>query len=666
MRGIVMAYFITGGTGFLGRFFIEKLQQRQGDIYVLTRTGSQQKFVTLQERYPILAERLIPVTGDLTQPLLGLDEATIKELAGKITHFCHFAAVYDIAASAEAQHGPNIEGTRNAVRLAEALQAGCFQHVSSIAAGGLYKGTFREDMFEEAENYEHPYFATKHESEGIVRAECQVPWRIYRPAMVVGHSQTGEIDKVDGAYYFFKTLQKLRKALPLWMPLIGIEGGKFNVVPVDYVVDAMDHIAHADGYDGRCFHLSDPEHYSMGKLINIFAEAGHAPRFSMRLDTRMFGFIPHFVRDTLAGLPPVKRVISTILEDMGLPDSVTLFMNYPTRYDNRDTERALKGSGISVPKLTEYAPAIWDYWERNLDPDLFIDHSLEGNVKNKIVLITGASSGIGKAAALKLAEAGAHVLLVARSADKLEETAAEISALGGMANVYQADVSQLDDCDRLIAEVLENHGFVDILLNNAGRSIRRSLELSFDRFHDFERTMQINYFGAIRLIMGLAPSMLEAQKGHIINISSISALTPSPRFSAYVASKSALDAWTRSAAVEFSDRNVRLTTINMPLVRTPMISATTVYDSMPLLSPEEAADMIAKAVITKPKRVATPMGVYLQVMTAVAPHLSEVVMNIIFRMFNDSAAARGDKKPEKVEVSNEQVAIASLMKGVHF
>lgn len=661
-----MAYFITGGTGFIGRFFIDKLKQREGDIYVLTREGSTHKFEALQERFGAGSERLIPVTGDLTQAMLGLDTSTISDLKGKIDHFCHFAAIYDIAASAEAQTATNIDGTRNAIILAEALDSKCFQHVSSIAAGGLYKGTFREDMFEEAENIEHPYFSTKHDSEGIVRNECKVPWRIYRPGMVVGHSKTGEIDKIDGAYYFFKTLQKLRKVLPQWFPLIGIEGGKFNVVPVDYVVDAMDHIAHKKDLDARCFHLTDPDHHSMGNLMNIFADAGHTPKFSMRLDTRIFGFVPRVVRDTLSGLPPVKRVISTMLEDMGLPDSVTMFMNYPTRYDNRDTERALKGSGIEVPALQDYASVIWDYWERNLDPDLFVDHSLEGNVKGKIVLITGASSGIGRYSAVRLAGAGAHVLLVARSLDKLQETADEIAELGGTATTYTADVSDMEDCDRLVKEVLENHGFLDVLVNNAGRSIRRSLELSFDRFHDFERTMQINYFGAIRLIMGFAPSMLKAGKGHVINISSISALTPSPRFSAYVASKSALDAWTRSAAVEFSDRNVRLTTINMPLVRTPMIAATTVYDSMPVLSPEEAADMVAEAVIKKPKRIATPLGIFLQVLTAVAPRFSEIVMNIMFRMFSDSAAAKGEGKPEKVEASNEQVAIAALMKGVHF
>lgn len=661
-----MAYFITGGTGFIGRFFIDTLKQREGDIYVLTRAGSQHKFEALQQRFGEDSDRLIPVQGDLTQPLLGLSEETIAELSGKIDHFYHFAAIYDIGASAEAQSATNIDGTRNAVTLAKVISATCFQHVSSIAAGGLYKGTFREDMFEEAENYEHPYFSTKHDSEGIVRNECEIPFRIYRPAMVVGHSQTGEIDKIDGVYYFFKTLQKLRSALPQWVPLIGIEGGKFNVVPVDYVVSAMDHIAHQDGYDGQCFHLTDTEHHSMGNLMNIFADAGHAPRFSMRLDTRIFGFIPRFVRDTIAGLPPIKRIINTVLEDMGLPDSVTMFMNFPTRYDNRDTERALKGSGIKVPDLNDYAPAIWDYWERKLDPDLFIDHSLEGNVQGKVVLITGSSSGIGKGSALRLAAAGAHVLLVARSADKLQETAAEIAENGGVASIYQADVSNMEDCDRLIAQVLKDHGFVDILINNAGRSIRRSLELSFDRFHDFERTMQVNYFGAVRLIMGLAPSMIEASKGHVINISSISALTPSPRFSAYVASKSALDAWTRAAAVEFSDRNVRFTTINMPLVRTPMIAATKVYDSMPVLTTEEAVEMVTEAVIKKPKRIATHMGIYLQVMTTVAPRLSEVIMNIVFRMFGDSAAARGEEHIGELEASNEQVALASLMKGVHF
>jgi len=661
-----MSYFITGGTGFIGRHFIDQLNTRDGKIHVLTRPGSMDRFEALRARLGAQADRLVPVEGDLRAPLLGVDESTLAELKGTIRHFCHFAAIYDIAASQEAQAATNIEGTRNAVRLAEALEAGCFEHVSSIAAGGLYRGTFREDMFEEAERLDHPYFSTKHDAEGIVRNECRIPWRVYRPAMVVGHSQTGEIDKIDGAYYFFKTLQKLRNVLPPWFPLVGIEGGKFNIVPVDYVVRAMDHIVHSDDLDGRCFHLTDPDHYSMGDVLNVFADAGHAPRFSMRLDTRVFSFIPGVVRTTLAGLPPVKRIVHTLLDDMGLPDSVTMFIDYPTRYDNRDTERALRGTGIECPRLAEYAPVLWDYWERKLDPDLFVDHSLEGNVGGKVVLITGASSGIGKTVALRLAAAGAHVLLVARSEEKLAATAAEIAELGGVATIHQADVSDMADCDRLVAEVMARHGFVDILINNAGRSIRRSLELSYDRFHDFERTMQINYFGAVRLTMGLLPAMSRERRGHVINISSISVLGPSPRFSAYVASKSALDAWTRAAAVEYSDRGVRFTTINMPLVRTPMISATSIYDSMPVLSPDEAAEMVVEAVVNKPKRIATHLGIFLQVVSALAPKFSEVLMNTVFRMFGDSAAARGEKQLGREEVSSEQVALGSLMKGVHF
>ncbi len=661
-----MGYFITGGTGFLGRNFIARLMAREGPVYVLARPGSERKLESLRERLGEDGARLVPVRGDLREKNLGLSAKLLGELRGAIRHFCHFAAIYDIGADAESQTATNIEGTRNAVRLARRLEAGCFEHVSSIAAGGLYNGTFREDMFEEAENLAHPYFASKHEAEGIVRRECAIPYRIYRPGMVVGDSRSGEIDKIDGVYYLFKSLQKFRRALPQWFPLIGVEGGKFNIVPVDYVADAMDHIVHQPGLDGGCFHLTDPEHHSMGSLLNMFADAGHAPRFSMRLDARAFGFIPAFARETLAGLPPVKRMLNTLLEDMGLPESATLFMNYPTRYDNREAERALRGSGIACPALRDYAPAIWDYWERKLDPELFVDRSLEGNVGGKLVLITGASSGIGRHSAIRLAGAGAHVLLVARSADKLEETAREIAAAGGAATAYVADVSSMEDCDRLVAEVLREHGRLDILLNNAGRSIRRSLENTFERFHDFERTMRVNYFGAIRLIMGFAPSMLQRGGGHIINMSSISALTPSPRFSAYVASKSALDAWTRAAAVELSDRNVRFTTINMPLVRTPMIEATTIYNHMPVLTPDEAVDMVVDAVINKPKRIATNMGVFLQVMTALAPKLSEVLMNTVFRMFQDSAAARGIEREERVRVSNEQVALASLMKGIHF
>ena len=163
-------------------------------------------------------------------------------------------------------------------------------------------------------------------------------------------------------------------------------------------------------------------------------------------------------------------------------------------------------------------------------------------------MITGASSGIGKAAALKIARRRRHPAARRPQLDKLEETKEEIEARGGTAYVYSADLSDMDSIDELVEKMLNDHGRVDVLVNNAGRSIRRSIALSLDRFHDFERTMQLNYFGAIRLVMGLLPHMRERGSGHVVNVSSIGAQTNPPRFSAYVASKAALDAWTRVVA----------------------------------------------------------------------------------------------------------------------
>ena len=203
-------------------------------------------------------------------------------------------------------------------------------------------------------------------------------------------------------------------------------------------------------------------------------------------------------------------------------------------------------------------------------------------------------------------------------------------------------------------------------MNNAGRSIRRSLSLSFDRFHDFERTMQLNYFGSVRLIMGFTPSMLERKSGHVINISSIGVLTNAPRFSAYVASKSALDSFSRCAAAEWSDQNVKFTTINMPLVKTPMIAPTKIYDSVPTLSPEEAADLVATAIIKRPKRIATRLGTFAQVLHAVVPKVGEIVMNTGYRMFPDSPPKVEGEPAKKQKVSSEQVAFAAVMRGIHW
>lgn len=661
-----MSYFVTGATGFIGRYLVENLLKREGTIYVLCREASLEKVEALRKKVGDLDGRVIPVIGDLTQPALGLSDADISKLKGNVQHFFHLAAIYDLEAGEQEQVLTNVEGTRNAIDAAAAISAGCFHHTSSIAAAGMYPGIFREDMFEEAEKLNDPYLLTKHESEGLVRKLCKVPYRIYRPSMVVGHSHTGEIDKIDGPYYFFSLIKKLRQLLPPWMPVVGIEGGRFNIVPVDFVANSMDYIAHQPGLDGKCFHLTDENHYKIGEVINIFARAGHAPQMTMRVDTRMFGFMPPFLRKTLGTLPPVRRITNTILEDLGIPRSLLKFTDYYTKFDNRDARAALEGSGISCPKLDAYAWRLWDFWERNLDPDLFIDRTLEGRISDKVVVVTGASSGIGKATAIKLAEAGAIVIMAARKPTKLEKAKQEIEEKGGKVYSYSVDIADMEDCDRFAKQVLEDFGRVDVLINNAGRSIRRSINLSYDRFHDFERTMQLNYFGSLRLIMNFLPVMEQSRSGHIINISSIGALTMPARFSAYVASKSALDAFSRCAASEFSDCNVHFSTINMPLVRTPMIAPTKIYENVPTISPEEAADMVAEAIIYRSKRIATKLGVFGQVVHAVAPKFAEIIINTGFRMFPDSAAAKGSSDESAPVVSPEQMAFAYLMRGVHW
>ena len=661
-----MPYFVTGATGFIGKRLVKKLLERKGaKVYFLIRKESAGKVAALRDYWGVSAARAIAVHGDLTRKKLGVSAEDIKKLKGEIDGFYHLAAVYDLEADEESQIAVNIDGTRNTVEFAKAIDAGHFHHVSSIAAAGLYEGVFREDMFKEAENYDHPYFRTKHESEKIVRDECKLPWTVFRPAMVVGDSMTGEMDKIDGPYYFFKLIQRIRKLLPSWMPMVGLEGGRINIAPVDFVVNSLDYISHQEHASGKCFHLVDPVGYRVGDVLDILSKAAHAPRMNLFINAALLGFIPKAVKKGLMALGPVRRIRDAIMTDLGVPEGLLTFVNYPTRFDCRETLAALKGSGITCPNLNDYAWRLWDYWERHLDPDLFIDRSLRGAVGGKVVLITGGSSGIGLATAHKFAEAGANVLICGRDQGKLDEACKEASAKGYRFTAYAVDIADMADCDRFIAELIAAHGGVDFLINNAGRSIRRAVEASYDRFHDFERTMQLNYFGSLRVTMGLLPGMEARREGHVVNISSIGVLTNAPRFSAYVASKAALDAWTRCASSEFADVGISFTTINMPLVRTPMIAPTNLYNNVPTLAPEEAADLIAQACIFKPVRIATRLGIAGEVMHALVPKVAQIAMNTSFRMFPDSSAAKGEKG-DKTKLSPEALAMQKMMRGIHF
>jgi NAD(P)-dependent dehydrogenase (short-subunit alcohol dehydrogenase family) len=386
---------------------------------------------------------------------------------------------------------------------------------------------------------------------------------------------------------------------------------------------------------------------------------------AMRIDKKLLDMLPKGTLSMVMKLPALKGVRDSILKDFGIPPEVIGEVGFTCQFDTRDTERALADADITVPELESYAEKLWDYWERTLDPDLYRDRSFEYSVNGKTVVITGASSGIGLSAAKKIAKAGGIPILVARSMDKLEEAKAEIERDGGTAYAYSADLSALDSIDDLVASLLADHASIDMLVNNAGRSIRRSIALSHDRFHDFERTIQLNYLGTIKLTMGLLPHMRERKSGHIVNVSSIGVQTSPPRFSAYVASKAALDAWTRVASSEVIGDNITFTTIHMPLVRTPMIAPTKIYDSFPTISPDEAGDIICEAIRSKPKQINTRLGTFGEVLYAVAPKAVDQILHMAYKVFPDSAASRGEKDPDE-KASVEQIAMANIMRGVHW
>jgi len=274
---------------------------------------------------------------------------------------------------------------------------------------------------------------------------------------------------------------------------------------------------------------------------------------------------------------------------------------------------------------------------------------LRERVSGRAVVITGASSGIGEALANRLGDAGAKVLLVARSADKLQEMQQGIEARGGAAFVYSADLSDAEDTERLITSILAEHAHVDVLVNNAGISIRRSVAKSYDRVHDFERTLALNFLGAVRLIMGFLPGMRAQKQGQILNVSTIGVQVNPPRYGAYIASKAALDAFSRVLGVEAHKDGVKVTTIYMPLVKTPMMKSTTIYDAFPMRSAEQAVDLIVEGIIRQPKRVAIPFGNFFALAYGVAPNTVERILNAAYQLYPES----GDKKDQREPVSRD-------------
>ncbi|RJQ77360.1 SDR family oxidoreductase [Amycolatopsis panacis] len=660
-------FLVTGATGLIGRQFTRRLLARPdvARVALVVRPGSRAKLAALVDDWPH-AERVTLVGGDLGEPMLGVSEADRETLRG-VDHVVHLAALYDLTADDESSIRANVDGTQHVLELAADLSAGTLHHVSSVAVAGDHEGLFTEDMFDVGQRLITPYHRTKFESEKLVREQAEVPWRIYRPAVVVGDSRTGEMDKVDGPYYLFPAISRLA-GLPD-LPVVGPDLGDTNVVPVDYVASALLELVTTDGLDGRAFHLVNPEPQPVVSVYNAFARAAGAPTITAQLGESVSKGILGLVKLS-EHIPGFTIARDAVLERLGIPPVLLETMAFPSVFASAETRKALAGKGVEVPRLEDYAATLWRHWREHLDPFRARKHGPRGELDGRRVIITGASSGIGRAAALKVAAAGGVPLLVARRQHELEEVRDEIISAGGTASVYPADLTDGDSVHKAVDAMLAEHGRIDMLVNNAGRSIRRSIKLSYDRMHDYERAMAINYFGAVRLILAVLPHMSERKFGHIVNVSSIGVQGIAPRFSAYAASKAALDYFSRIAATETHGDGITFTTIHMPLVRTPMIRPTKIYDAFPTKSPEQAADMVLKALVERPKHIGTPAGQAIGLTYALAPGLTDAIAYQGFRIFPDSTAAGGTGRLKigrgELHLSRAATALARLSRGFHW
>jgi thioester reductase-like protein/short-subunit dehydrogenase len=629
-----MRYVVTGGTGFIGRRLVSRILQRSPDaeVWVLVRRESLTRFERLatQGEQP-WGDRAKALVGDLIAADLGLSDDSVAEL-GTVDHVVHCGAVYDITADEDAQRAANVEGTRAVIGLSRRLGA-TLHHVSSIAVAGTHRGEFTEEDFDVAQDLPTPYHQTKFEAELLVRSEPGLRYRIYRPAVVVGDSHTGEMDKVDGPYYFFPIFAKLA-VLPSITPIVLPDTGRSNIVPVDYVTDAMAELIHAPDRDGQTFHLTAPESIGLRGIYRGISDAAGLPRLR--------GSLPRsaatpFLRAT--GRAKVLRNMA--VTQLGIPAEILDVVDLMPTFTADNTREALRGTGITVPQFASYAPKLWRYWAEHLDQDRARRDDPAGPLVGKHVIITGASSGIGRASAVAVAERGATVFALARNAEALDDLVAEIRAAGGDAHAFTCDVTDSTSVEHTVKDILGRFGHVDYLVNNAGRSIRRSISASTDRLHDYERVMAVNYFGSVRMVLALLPHWRERRFGHVVNVSSAGVQASSPKYSAYIPSKAALDAFAEVVGTETLSDHITFTSIHMPLVKTPMIAPSRKLNPMPAISPEHAAAMVVRGLVEKPARIDTPVGTLADIGMYFTPKLSRRVLHQLYLGYPDSAAARG-------------------------
>lgn len=630
-----MRYVVTGGTGFIGRRIVSRLLDREPDaqVWVLVRRASLGRFERLALDWD---ERAKPLVGEL--PELDLADPVIAEL-GHVDHLVHCAAIYDITVGEAEQRAANVEGTRAVIALAQQLGA-TFHHVSSIAVAGDFRGEYTEDDFDVGQGLPTPYHRTKFEAEALVRNATGLRYRIYRPAVVVGDSRTGEMDKIDGPYYFFGVLARLA-VLPSFTPMMLPDTGRTNIVPVDYVTDALVALMHADGsasLDGRTFHLTAPTTVGLRGIYRGIARAAGLPPLR--------GTLPRSMATSVLKVSGRAKVLRNMAAtQLGVPAEVLDVIDLAPTFVSDETQKALRGTGIEVPEFASYAPKLWQYWAEHLDPDRARRDDPNGALVGRHVIITGASSGIGRASALAVARRGATVFALARNGAALDDLVDEIRAGGGQAYAFTCDITDSASVEHTVKDILGRFDHVDYLVNNAGRSIRRSVVNSTDRLHDYERVMAVNYFGAVRMVLALLPHWRERRFGHVVNVSSAGVQARNPKYSSYLPTKAALDAFADVVSTETLSDHITFTNIHMPLVATPMIAPSKRLNPVPAISAERAAAMVVRGLVEKPVRIDTPMGTLAEAGHQFAPRLSRRILHQLYLGYPDSAAARGIAEP---------------------
>jgi NAD(P)-dependent dehydrogenase (short-subunit alcohol dehydrogenase family) len=428
------------------------------------------------------------------------------------------------------------------------------------------------------------------------------------------------------------------------------------MVPVDFVADAIDAIAHAGGLDGKTFHVVDPATPSFRTTFNLIADAAGAPRMArLRVADGIAKWVPG-VSTVMGQLGSVRFLRAQYYEALGIPAIVHEAQNKDVEYDATNLLAALEGTGIACPKQEDYVEALWDYYVRHLDPARDPEARDRAALSGKVVLVTGASSGIGEEIARYCGRIGAKVLLVARRDAELERVERAIVDAGGTASRFVADLTDYDACDAAVAAALERHGAIDVLVNNAGRSIRRPVIDSLDRFHDLERVMQVNYFGPARMIRAALPSMIARRSGVILNVLSAGARAASPRFGAYTASKAALGQLADTLAAEHLHDGVRVVNAFLPWVRTPMMDATGKYEDTRAMTPEHAARWCIEGVVRGDQHVVSGDVRRRFVLMSLRPEGLTRILNLLYRIYADDPS-------EHPELELDRTILKRFVKG---